>query len=60
MFPHAFDRVGRIAKCKVWPFFFCTGNKDRIADAAEADPPRTIGASVAALARALRLPTDGP
>ncbi len=37
-----------------WAEFVGTGNKDRIADAADANPPRTIGASVTALARALR------
>ena len=37
-----------------WAEFIGTGNKDRIADAAAANPPRTISASVTALARALR------
>lgn len=37
-----------------WTEFIGTGNKDRIADAAEADPPRTIAASVTVLIRALR------
>lgn len=41
-----------------WAEFVGTGNKDRIADAAEADPPRTIGTSVTALARALRPPSS--
>jgi yecA family protein len=40
-----------------WSTFIGTGNKDRIADAAEAKPPRTIGHSAIALARALRGPT---
>jgi hypothetical protein len=40
-----------------WAEFIGTGNKDRIADAAEGNPPRTIGASVTALARALRPPS---
>lgn len=44
-----------------WAEFVGTGNKDRIADAAEGNPPRTIGASVAALIRALRpQPPAGP
>jgi len=39
-----------------WAEFIGTGNKDRIAEAAEGTPPRTIAASVTALARALRPP----
>lgn len=42
-----------------WAEFIGTGNKDRIADAAEARPPRNISLSVQALARALRpVPPD--
>jgi hypothetical protein len=37
-----------------WEEFIGTGNKDRIADAAESKPPRNIGLSLTALARALR------
>jgi yecA family protein len=37
-----------------WAEFIGTGNKDRIADAAEANPPRNISLSVQALVRALR------
>lgn len=43
-----------------WAEFVGPGNKDLIADAAAANPPRTIGASVSALARALRPPTSVP
>lgn len=39
-----------------WAELVGTGNKDRIADAAEASPPRTIAGSVTALGRALRPP----
>lgn len=37
-----------------WAGLTAPGNRDRIADAAEADEPRTLNASVVALARALR------
>lgn len=42
-----------------WAEFIDTGNKDLIADAAEAKPPRNIGLSVKALARALRSAPPG-
>ena len=42
-----------------WAEFIGSGNKDRIADAAEAKPPRTLGLSVTALARALRSAPPG-
>ena len=37
-----------------WAEFIGTGNKDRIAAAADATPPRNISRSITALARALR------
>ncbi len=39
-----------------WADFIGNGNKDRIADAAGATPPRNLGQSALALARALRRP----
>ena len=42
-----------------WAEFIGTGNKDRIAAAAAAQPPRNIARSIQALARALRPPPPG-
>lgn len=42
-----------------WAEFLAPGNKDRIADAAEASEPRNLATSVKALARALRAPGPG-